>query len=90
MKKVKRNDSSVVRIFVKPYSENKYACGVDDTFKADTPEKEMAYIVVLGLRQISIDEPDLVYGLGKQVFDLEKQQEENKIIELEEWRKKLH
>ena len=42
------------------------------------------------IRQISIDDPDLVYGLGKQVFDLEKQQEENKIIELEEWRKKLH
>jgi hypothetical protein len=86
VKKVKRNDSTVVRIFVKPYSENKYACGVDDTFKADTPEKEMAYIVALGLRQISIDDPDL----GKQVFDLEKTEEENKIIQLEEWRKKLH
>ena len=90
MKKVKRNDSSVVRIFVKPYSENKYACGVDDTFKADTPEKEMAYIVALGLRQISIDDPDLVYGLGKEMFTLEKTEEENKIIQLEEWKKKLH
>ena len=58
MKKVKRNDSTVVRIFVKPYSENKYACGVDDTLNADTPEKEMAYFVALGLRQISIDDPD--------------------------------
>jgi hypothetical protein len=50
----------------------------------------MAYIVALGLRQISIDDPDLVYGLGKQVFDLEKTEEENKIIQLEEWRKKLN
>jgi|TARA_R100001443_G_C3277325_1_gene159507 hypothetical protein len=90
VKKVRKNDSGVVKIFIKPYSENKYACGVDDSFKADTPEKEMAYIVALGLKQISIDDPDLVYGLGKQIFDLENQQQENKIIELAEWRKKLN
>ena len=50
----------------------------------------MAYIVALGLRQISIDDPDLVYGLGKEMFTLEKTEEENKIIQLEEWKKKLH
>tara|TARA_R100000995_G_scaffold82409_1_gene56306 strand:+ start:1142 stop:1414 length:273 start_codon:yes stop_codon:yes gene_type:complete len=90
VKKVRKNDSNVVKIYVKPFSENKYACGIDDEFKPDSPEKEMAYIVALGLRQISLDDPDLVYGLGKQVFDMETLDEENKIIQLDDWRKKLH
>ena len=90
MKRANKNDENVITIYVKPYSENKYACGVDPEYKPNTPEKEMAYIVALGLRQISIDDPDLVYGLGKEMFDLEKTEEENKIIQLEEWRKKLH
>ena len=90
MKKVKKNGKDVVRLYVKPFGENKYACGVDDAYEPNTPEKEMAYIVVLGLRQISLDDPDLVYGLGKQVFDLEKLEDENKIIQLDDWRKKLN
>ena len=50
----------------------------------------MAYIVALGLRQISLDDPDLVYGLGKQVFDLEQLENKNKVIQLDDWRKKLN
>ena len=90
MKKVKKNGKDVEKIYVKPYSENKYACGVDDAYEPNTPEKEMAYIVALGLRQISLDDPDLVYGLGKQVFDLEQLENKNKIIQLDDWRKKLN
>ena len=88
----KKNDTTNdgIVILLKPYKKGKFAVGLTTDYNADTPEKEMAYIVALGLRQISIDDPDLVYGLGKQVFDLEKTEEENKIIQLEEWRKKLH
>jgi len=90
VKKLRKNDNTVVKLYVKPFGENKYACGVDDKFDPNTPEKEMAYIVALGLRQISLDDPDLVYGLGKQVYDMENLEEENKIIKLDDWRKKLN
>ena len=79
-----------MKLFITPFGENNFACRLDGKYKPNTDEKELAFIVALGLRQISLDDPDLVYGLGKQVFDMETLDEENKIIQLDDWRKKLH
>jgi hypothetical protein len=49
--------------------------------------------VALGLRQISLDDPDLIYSLGKSLYEVLEMESENgkdNIIYLDEWKKKLH
>ena len=87
-----KKDDTTIKIFVTPFGKTKFSCRLEPKYKPDTPEKELAFIVALGIRQLSRDDPDLVYGLGRNVYDLLKENNEleSKIIKLYDWRDKLN
>tara|TARA_E500000318_G_C3473435_1_gene177426 strand:- start:134 stop:412 length:279 start_codon:yes stop_codon:yes gene_type:complete len=88
-----KTDDVTMKLFITPFGENKFACRLDGKYKPNTDEKELAFIVALGLRQISLDDPDLIYSLGKSLYEVLEMESENgkdNIIYLDEWKKKLH
>jgi hypothetical protein len=95
MKRVPIDDDSVV-IVIKPYGDNKFACGLHSNYKQDTEDKVMCYTVAMGLCQIALDDPDMVYEIGLSVAEIEKKKKETKtngndnVLHISEWRKKLN
>lgn len=90
-------DKKSVVLVVRPVGENRFACGVDSNYKEDTEEKKMCYTVALGLCQIALDDPDMVYEIGLSVRDIndkiQKNGKDNKtgnVVDIKEWRKKLN
>ena len=85
-------DSDGVVIVVKPYGENgKFICSLDKNYKQDTEEKKVCYAVALGLCQIAMDDPDMVYDIGLSVSQInEMENGKDNLINLEDWRKKLN
>lgn len=95
MKKVQVDNDSVV-IVIKPYGDNKFACGLHSNYEQDTEEKVMCYTVAMGLCQIALDDPDMVYEIGLSVAEIQKKSKEiqengkDNILNISEWRKKLN
>jgi hypothetical protein len=95
MKKVPVDDSSVV-IVIKPYGDNRFACGLHSNYEQDTEDKVMCYTVAMGLCQIALDDPDMVYEIGLSVAEIEKKKKEVKenghdnVVDIKDWRKKLN
>ena len=75
MKKVQVDNDSVV-IVIKPYGDNKFACGLHSNYEQDTEEKVMCYTVAMGLCQIALDDPDMVYEIGLSVAEIQKKSKE--------------
>jgi hypothetical protein len=95
MKRVPVDNDSVV-IVIKPYGDNKFACGLHSNYEQDTEQKVMCYTVAMGLCQIALDDPDMVYEIGLSVAEIQKKKKEtnpngnDKILNIVEWRKKLN
>lgn len=95
MKKVPIDDDSIV-IVIKPYGDNRFACGLHSNYKQDTEEKTMCYTVAMGLCQIALDDPDMVYEIGLSVAEIEEKKKEVKtnghdnVVKMSDWRKKLN
>lgn len=92
MKTLKIDDDSVT-IVIKPHGDNTFACGIHSNYKADTEDKVMCYTVAMGLCQIALDDPDLVYEIGHNTMQIEKKPSSNgkdKVIMFEDYKKKLH
>tara|TARA_R110002020_G_scaffold2116_2_gene9604 strand:- start:24 stop:302 length:279 start_codon:yes stop_codon:yes gene_type:complete len=85
-------DSDGVVIVVKPYGKDgKFICGLDKNYKQDTEQKKVCYAVALGLCQIAMDDPDMVYDIGLSVSQInEMENGKDNLINLEDWRKKLN
>ena len=89
-KKVTLDKDSVI-IAVKPFGDEKFICGVDKNYKADTKQKEICYAVALGLCQIALDDPDMVYDIGLSVMRIEELENgKAEVIDIKDWRKKLN
>jgi len=89
-KKVTLDKDSVI-IAVKPFGDEKFICGVDKNYKADTQQKEICYAVALGLCQIALDDPDMVYDIGLSVMRIEELENgKAEVIDIKDWRKKLN
>jgi len=89
-KKVTLDKNSVI-IAVKPFGDEKFICGVDKNYKADTQQKEICYAVALGLCQIALDDPDMVYDIGLSVMRIEELKNgKAEVIDIKDWRKKLN
>lgn len=89
-KKVTLDKDSVI-IAVKPFGDEKFICGVDKNYKADTQQKEICYAVALGLCQIALDDPDMVYDIGLSVMRIEELKNgKAEVIDIKDWRKKLN
>ena len=57
----------------------------------DTEQKDICFKVALGLCQIALDDPDMVYEIGLGVSKLEEMENgKADIINLNDWRKKLN
>lgn len=89
-------DKKSVVVVIRPFGENRFACGLDSNYVEDTEEKKMCYTVALGLCQIALDDPDMVYEIGLSVRDINEKRKEQKtngnaeIININDWRKKLN
>ena len=84
-------DKNSVLIAVKPFGDEKFICGIDRNYKADTEQKQTCYAVALGLCQIALDDPDMVYDIGLSVMKIEEMENgKANIINLDDWRKKLN
>lgn len=92
LKTLKIEEDSVA-IIIKPYGDNRFACGLHSNYEADTEDKVMCYTVAMGLCQIALDDPDLVYEIGHSVMHVEEKKSSNgkdKIIHFDDYKKKLH
>ena len=91
IKQVKLDKDSVV-IVVKPFGKkNKFICGIDRSYVKDTKQKDICFKVALGLCQIALDDPDMVYEIGLGVSKLEEMENgKANIININDWRKKLN
>jgi hypothetical protein len=84
-------DKNSVIIAVKPFGDEKFICGIDRNYKADTEQKQTCYAVALGLCQIALDDPDMVYDIGLSVMKIEEMENgKANIININDWRKKLN
>lgn len=89
-------DKKSVVVVIRPFGENRFACGLDSNYVEDTEEKKMCYTVALGLCQIALDDPDMVYEIGLSVRDINEKRKEQKtngnaeVISINDWRKKLN
>ena len=89
-KKVTLDKNSVI-IAVKPFGDEKFICGVDKNYKADTQQKAICYAVALGLCQIALDDPDMAYDIGLSVMRIEELKNgKAEVIDIKDWRKKLN
>ena len=89
-------DNKSVVIIVRPFGDNRFACGLDSNYVEDTEEKKMCYTVAMGLCQIALDDPDMVYEIGMSVREINRKKKElgangqAEIISIQDWRKKLN
>ena len=89
-KKISLGKDSII-IAVKPFGNEKFICGLDRNYKRDSKEKEICYAVALGLCQIALDDPDMVYDIGLSVMKIEEMENgKANIININDWRKKLN
>ena len=95
MKQVPVDNDSVV-IVIKPYGDNKFACGLHSNYEQDTEQKVMCYTVAMGLCQIALDDPDMVYEIGLSVAEIEEKKKQIKtnghdnVLKMSDWKKKLN
>ena len=95
MKKVQVDNDSVV-IVIKPYGDNRFACGLHSNYDQDTEQKVMCYTVAMGLCQIALDDPDMVYEIGLSVAEIQKKKKDistngnDIVVNILDWRKKLN
>jgi len=95
MKRVPIDNDSVV-IIIKPYGNNKFACGLHSNYEQDTEQKAMCYTVAMGLCQIALDDPDMVYEIGLSVAEIENKKKDidkdglDNVVNIKDWRKKLN
>jgi hypothetical protein len=95
MKRVPIDNDSVV-IIIKPYGNNKFACGLHSNYEQDTEQKAMCYTVAMGLCQIALDDPDMVYEIGLSVAEIENKKKDidkdglDNVVNIQDWRKKLN
>jgi len=95
MKKLPIDNDTVV-IVIKPYGDNRFACGLHSNYEQDTEDKVMCYTVAMGLCQIALDDPDMVYEIGLSVAEIERKKEktgtngQDNLLNISEWRKKLN
>ena len=93
LKTLKIDDDSIA-IVIKPYGDNRFACGLHSNYDADTEDKIMCYTVAMGLCQIALDDPDLVYEIGHNTMHVEENKSttngKDKIIHFDDYKKKLH
>lgn len=84
-----------IAILIRPYGDNKFACGIASPYELQTDDEKLCYAVAIGLCQIALDDPDLVVEIGSNTIELHKQDNKttngkDKIINFEDYRKKLH
>ena len=78
-------------IAVKPFGDEKFICGLDRNYPRDRKAPAICYVVALGLCQIALDDPDMVYDIGLSVMKIEEMENaKTNIININDWRKKLN
>ena len=95
--KDKYDFSGGITIVISPHSATTFACGIDKNYVEDTPEKKSVKTIALGLCELALHHPDMVYELGlkvrammdSQLYDTDLDDTTNNVVDIEEWLKKF-
>jgi len=94
--KDKYNFGEGITIVISPQSPSTFACGIDKSYEDDTAEKTAVKTIALGLCELALHQPDMVFEVGLKVrsqmeanlYDADID-ENNNIVDIEEWLKKF-
>ena len=56
--------SKGITIVISPHSKDSFACGIDKSYKDDTPERHAVKIIAMGLCDLALNHADVVYVIG--------------------------